>query len=121
MEPTHICKSLCDKNIKLPLNRVKDFFDLFLADDASHSLNTFHQTIMGDRNVTIDSWSRDDATENAANSDESFYRVIRFEHKSKVSVAQVTRNQTYRCYGENACLKNVTNIKGVPSGAYLSL
>jgi hypothetical protein len=71
---------------------------------------------MGDKNVVLDQWLRDDDNESAANSDKSFSRTLHFEHKSKVSVAQVTRNQTYRCYGDfGACLKNVTNIAGVPS------
>jgi hypothetical protein len=104
------------QNMKLPLATASDFFDIFLSDDAPYSLSTYHQKRMGDTNVALDQWSRDDDYESAANSDKSFSRTLRFEHKSKVSVAQVTRNQTYRCYGElGACLKNVTNIAGVPS------
>ena len=101
--------------MKLSLTKASDFFDLFLADDAPNSLSSYHQRMMKDKNVTIDKWSRDDANASAANSDESFSRTIRFEHKSKVSVAQVTRNQTYRVYGDCACMKNVTHITGVPS------
>lgn len=97
------------------MDKVDDFFDLFLADKAPHSLTMYHKKIIRDTNVTIDNWSREDADEGAAKSDESFSRTVRFEHKSKVSVAQVTRNQTYRRYGENACMKNVTHISGVPS------
>lgn len=100
--------------MKLPLCKISDFFDLFLADNAPHSLCTFHQKIMGDKNVEIGVWCRDDANESAANSDESFSRTVRFEHKSKVSVAQVKRDQTYRSYGKNSCMKNVTNLSGVP-------
>eukprot|EP00804_Cyclotella_cryptica_P007091 CCRYP_014538-RC/>CCRYP_014538-RC protein AED:0.09 eAED:0.09 QI:153/1/1/1/1/1/6/63/495 len=102
-------------NMKLPLNKVSDFFDLFLCDEAPHSLSSFHQVVMRDTNVSLSTWTRDDTTESAENSDESLSRIIQFEHKSKVSVARVTRNQTYRSYGECACMKNVTRIKGVPS------
>ena len=102
------------KNMKLPFCKVSDFFDLFLAEDAPNSLSTFHQKVMGDKNVDIGVWCRDDANESAANSDESFSRTVRFEHKSKVSVAQVKRDQTYRSYGKNSCMKNITNLSGVP-------
>lgn len=104
--------------MKLPFNKVGDFFDLFLCDEAPHSLSNFHQSVMRDTKVSLSYWTRDDATETAGNSDESLSRTIQFEHKSKVSVAQVTRNQTYRRYGECACIKNVTRIKGVPSGMF---
>lgn len=70
---------------------------------------------MGDKNVSVGIWVRDDASASAANSDQSFSRTIRFEHKSKVSIAHVTRNQTFRVYGERACMKNITHISGVPS------
>ena len=108
------------KNMKMPINKVGDFFDLFLCDEAPHSLSAFHESVMKDAKISLSHWTRDDATETAGNSDESLSRIIQFEHKSKVTVAQVTRNQTYRCYGECACMKNVTRIKGVPSGMFLS-
>jgi hypothetical protein len=104
--------------VKLPLNTASDFFDLFLCDEAQHSLSSFHQSVMRDTNLSLSRWARDDANETAGNSDESLFRIIHFEHKSKVSIAQVTRNQTYRCYGKYACVKNVTYIKGVPSGMF---
>lgn len=104
--------------MKLPLNKASAFFDLFLCDEAHHSLSSFHQSVMRDTNLSLSPWARYDTTETAGNSDDSLFRIIHFEHQSKVSVAQVTRNQTYRCYGEYACVKNVTYIKGVPSGMF---
>jgi hypothetical protein len=99
------------------MSKVSEFFDLFLDDNAPYSLGVFHQKIMGDTNVYIEDWRDDDENEwecAAANSDKSYSRTVRFEHKSKVSLAQVTRNQTFRQYGEFACMKNLTNIAGVP-------
>jgi hypothetical protein len=102
-------------NLKLPFPTVSSFFDTCLSNEARNPLSIFHGNVMGDKNISISGWERDEKAA-AAHSDESSSRTIRFEHKSRVNTAQVTRNQTYRCYGKNACLKNVTNIKGVPSG-----
>jgi len=101
-----------------------DFFDTFLCDDAPHSLKSFHEDFMKEKNeMYINAWkeqSDGDGTEgeggggtlsnNANNANKSLSRTIRFEHKTG---AKVTRQQTYRAHGRHhACLKNVTLIKG---------
>mmetsp|Transcript_11341 Transcript_11341/g.24208 ORF Transcript_11341/g.24208 Transcript_11341/m.24208 type:complete len:411 (+) Transcript_11341:286-1518(+) len=100
-----------------------DFFDTFLCDDAPHSLKSFHEDFMKEKNeMCIDAWkeqSDDNGTEGggggtlsnkAKNANKSLGRTIRFEHKTG---AKVTRQQTYHAHGRHhACLKNVTIIKG---------
>ncbi|KAL7536299.1 hypothetical protein ACHAXR_008393 [Thalassiosira sp. AJA248-18] len=96
-------------NLKIGCTSVKDFFDLFLKDGAANSLNQFQSNVIGDKNVSIGAWKLEDTT----NADKSLVRLIQLEHKSGVSMAQVSRRQTYQCLGNCACLRNTTSIKGI--------
>lgn len=119
-------KVLAEKNLsdsavsdfRLSFKSVDEFFDHFLSDDALHPLTFFHEDVIGDNNVTITKWKIDDS-DDCCDEKKAFTRTLKFEHRSKMSVAQVTRSQTYRCYGSSACLRNITKLKGVPSGENL--
>jgi len=101
-------------NLELSCKSVKDFFDLFLSDDATNSLKIFQVDYIGDKNVSIEAWKRntDGTLEEATDTDTSILRMIQFEHKSGISMAKVTRQQIYHCYGSHSYLKNITKIKG---------
>ncbi len=105
-------------DFRLSIKSVDEFFDHFLSDDALHPLKLFHEDIIGDNNVTITKWEMDDS-DDCSDEKKTLTRTLKFDHRSKLSVAQVTRFQTYRCYGSNACLRNVTKLKGIPSGETL--
>ena len=89
-------------NIKLPC---KSFFQLFLDDDATNSMNTFLSDI-GDTNITIGKWQN--------KNDGSMSRQLNYDHKSGLAVAKVSRHQTYqRITSNHSCLKNITKISGI--------
>jgi len=115
-------KVLAEKNLsdsavsdfRLSFKSVEEFFDHFLSDDAMHPITLFHEDIIGDNNVAITKW-KIDGSDDCCNEKKTYTRTLKFEHRSKMSVAQVTRSQTYRYYGSSACLRNITKLKGVPS------
>jgi len=89
-------------NLKLPC---KSFFQLFLADNATNSMNTFLCDI-GDTNISIGKWQK--------NNDQSISRQLNYDHKSGLAVAKVSRHQTYQRITSNySCLKNITKISGI--------
>jgi len=105
-------------NLKLNCKSSQDFFDLFLQEGAINSLLIFHRDVIGDKNIVIGAWKTSNGTTVEG---KSISRKIEYEHKSAVSIAQVTRQQIYHCHGSNACLRNTTTIKGikgVPSEAF---
>lgn len=85
----------------------QQFFDLFLADDATNSLYVFLNG-MGDTNIRLGSWKEVD-TENGR----WIARAINYEHKSAVNTVMVTRHQSYQRFAMNACLRNTTHVKGI--------
>ena len=88
--------------IKLPCKRVSDFFALFLADDAPHSLSMFHSSI-GDKNISVGTWSS------------SFLRKVQFDHHA--TPAKILREQEYQTYGSSACLRSKTTVGNIPGGS----
>jgi len=92
-------------NLKLPC---KSFFQLFLDDNATNSMNTFLCDI-GDTNISIGKWQK--------NNDQSISRQLNYDHKSGLAVAKVSRHQTYQRITSNySCLKNITKISGIKAG-----
>lgn len=93
---------------------IGDFFDKFLADDASHSVEQFQTDQIGDTQVQATNWILED--------DGSMTRTITFCHpiSNKFGVgpssAMATRRQTLKRYGDfGMCMEASTAIEGVPA------
>ena len=106
-------------NLNLVCKSVPDFFESFLRDDAVNSLDVFLSDF-GDSNIIMNKWQND--MNIAPRETKSIQRTVYYEHKSGLTMAKVTRQQTYLSFGDNrSCLKNVTSvtgIKGVPSDTF---
>ena len=104
-------------NLNLACKSVPDFFESFLRDDAANSLDVYLSDF-GDCNIIMKKWQNDIAPGGT----KSILRTVYYEHKSGLTMAKVTRQQTYHSFGDNrSCLKNVTSvagIKGVPSDTF---
>ena len=103
--------------LEIRCKSVEKFFELFLKDDAINSLDKFGSAI-GDTNMFITSWkttndnnTMEDTTNNIAK--KSLQRMIRLERKAGMSLAKVTRQQTYHFFGNQACLRNITKAEGI--------
>lgn len=89
-----------------------EFFALFLADNAPHSIDKFQQNSIGDSELTISSWTEEP--------DGSHVRVINFRHPLPNGLgvgppsALAERQQRFRRYGDYGfCLEASTSVKGV--------
>ncbi|KAI2501161.1 hypothetical protein MHU86_13307 [Fragilaria crotonensis] len=89
------------------------FFDLFLADDAPHSMIHYQEQIIGDTQVKATKWKLDD--------DDCLKRTISFCHPIAnnfgigPSSTMATRVQTLSRYGDfGICLATTTKVSGVP-------
>lgn len=96
-------------DLNLVCKTVEEFFDSFLQNNSTNSLNVFLRDVVGDSNIIIDKWANCTSGEAKTCS-----RCIRHEHKSGVVVAKATRQQTYERHDEcHSCLKNMTHITGI--------
>jgi hypothetical protein len=91
-----------------------DFFDLFLADEAPHSMIQYQEQKIGDTQVKATKWILDD--------NDCMTRTISFCHPIANSFGigpsstMATREQTLNRYGDfGICLATTTNVSGVPA------
>ena len=87
-----------------------EFFALFLADNAPHSLATYQESVIGDSELVVSTWSAAD--------DVTLCRSIHFRHPLALGVgpssALAERRQRFRRYGEYGFyLETTTNVKGI--------
>lgn len=87
-----------------------EFFALFLADNAPHSLAAYQESVIGDSELAVSTWSAAD--------DGTICRTIHFRHPLALGVgpssALAERRQRFRRYGEYGfCLETATHVKGV--------
>lgn len=87
-----------------------EFFALFLADNAPHSLATYQESVIGDSELAVSTWSPAD--------DGAICRTIHFRHPLALGVgpssALAERRQRFCRYTEYGfCLETTTHVKGV--------
>lgn len=87
-----------------------EFFALFLANNAPHSIDKYQRDSIGDSELTVSSWTREP--------DGSHERVIHFRHPLPSGLgpdsAHAERQQCFRRFGDfGFCLETVTSVKGV--------
>jgi hypothetical protein len=87
-----------------------EFFALFLADNAPHSIEAYQQSVIGDSKLDVSAWSTTD--------DGFLERIIQFCHPLALGVgpssAHAERRQRFRRFGEYGfCLETATYVKGV--------
>mmetsp|Transcript_16263 Transcript_16263/g.29585 ORF Transcript_16263/g.29585 Transcript_16263/m.29585 type:complete len:527 (-) Transcript_16263:471-2051(-) len=102
LEATELCCTL------------SSFHDMFLADDAPHSIESYQQDAIGDTNVLTSQWklAEDGVTKT---------RRITFCHSSLnpfgPSYMSTTKEQCLRRYGNfGICVVSLTRVSGVPNG-----
>lgn len=96
-------------DLNITYKSVQDFFDAFLMNDATNSLNHFLRDVFGDSNISVAKWREENTTEGG----KCLSRIIHYDHKAGITLVKVTRNQTYQRYGINSCVRTVTSVKGI--------
>mmetsp|Transcript_17506 Transcript_17506/g.25901 ORF Transcript_17506/g.25901 Transcript_17506/m.25901 type:complete len:503 (+) Transcript_17506:195-1703(+) len=90
------------------------FFDLFLSDDAMHSLSSFHEHEIGDTDIELTKWTNDHS--GIMNRTFSFRHPISNKLGIGPSSTRVTQKQNLERYGNfGICMQTTTHVKGVPS------
>eukprot|EP00978_Attheya_sp_CCMP212_P015536 scaffold40035_cov56-Attheya_sp.AAC.4 len=102
LEATELCCTL------------SSFHDMFLADDAPHSIESYQRDAIGDTNVLTSQWK---LAEDGVNKT----RRITFRHSSLNPFGpndmSTTKEQCLRRYGNfGICVVSLTRVSGVPNG-----